>query len=393
MPQNFNFNTPTRIAFGAGRVDKLGADVARLGGDGATVLLVSDPGVADAGLTGQVQGILEGADLTVVSFTDVKSDPLATSADEAAELARSRGASAVVGLGGGSALDTAKLAAALVPAQENAEHFALGANPLPRGGLPRVCIPTTAGTGSEVTRTSVITSADGRKLWVWSEGLRATMALLDPALTVGLPAGLTAATGIDAMVHAIEGCTTRRANPMSDAYCLHAVRLLADGALMRAITAPDDLEARGSVMLAATLAGVGFDATATGIAHAMGHALGALAGVHHGRAVGLCLSAALAWNAEAAPAAHGAVARALGAPCDGLDDDAAAALAAPAFTALLKATGLPVSLADAGLGDDDVDRLADLTMAPENATMRASNCRDVELSDAQDIARRVLSAA
>ena len=102
MPQNFNFNTPTSIAFGAGRVAKLGADVARLGGDGATVLLVSDPGVADAGLTGQIQGILEAADLTVVSFTDVKSDPLATSADEAAALARSRGASVVVGLGGGS---------------------------------------------------------------------------------------------------------------------------------------------------------------------------------------------------------------------------------------------------------------------------------------------------
>ena len=393
MPQNFNFNTPTRIAFGAGRVEKLGADVARLGGDGATVLLVSDPGVAAAGLTGRVQAILEAAGLTVATFTDVKSDPLASSADDAAELARSRGAAAVVGLGGGSALDTAKLAAAMAPADDDAEHYALGANPLPRGGLPRVCVPTTAGTGSEVTRTSVITSADGRKLWVWGEGLRATLALLDPTLTVGLPAGLTAATGIDATVHAIEGCTVRRANPMADSYCLHAIRLLAGGALENAVSAPDDIEARGTVLLAATLAGIGFDATGTGIAHAMGHALGALAGVHHGRAVGLCLNAALAWNAEAAPAAHAAVARALGASCDGLDDNAAATLAAPAFSALLKATGLPVSLADAGLSEADAEPLAALTMAPENGPMRDANCRDVALADALSIARRLLGAA
>ncbi len=393
MPRNFSFQSPTRIAFGLGRIDKLGADLARLGGDGAAVLLVSDPGVAEAGLVARVSAVLENAGLAVATFTDVKSDPLAASADAAAELARGRGAAAVVGLGGGSALDTAKLAAALAPAEAPAEHYALGANPLPRGGLPRVCVPTTAGTGSEVTRTSVITSADARKLWVWGEGLRADLALLDPSLTLGLPAGLTAATGIDATVHAIEGCTVRRANPLADAYCLQAIRLLAGGALVRAVEAPDDVEARGTVLLAATLAGIGFDATGTGIAHAMGHALGALAGVHHGRAVGLCLNAALAWNAEAAPTPHAAVAGALGAPCDGLDDEAAAALAAPAFTELIAAVGLPVSLADAGLGEADAGRLAELTMAPENTPMRDANCRDITADDARDIAQRVLGTA
>jgi len=397
MPEKFTAPSPVRIAYGEGRIDKLGDDLARLGGDrhAARVLLVSDPGVAEAGLTGRVAAVLERAGVDAAVFTELKSDPLAASADAAAAAARSHGASMVVGLGGGSALDIAKLAAAIAPAAEPAEHYALALNPLPRGGLPRILIPTTAGTGSEVTRTSVITSKDGRKLWAWGDALRADLAILDPTLTVALPEMLTAATGIDAVVHAIEACTVRRGNPMSDAYGLHAIRLVAGNAggaksaLTRALAEPDDLEARGELMIAAALAGIAFDATGTAIAHAMGHALGVLGGVHHGHAVGLCLNAALAWNAEAAPARHAAVARALGAPCDGLDDADAATLAAPAFNALLRASGLSLSLADLAI---DAADLADLAMAPENAPMRDANCREVTKQDALDIARRVLGA-
>ena len=397
MPEKFTAPSPVRIAYGEGRIDKLGDDLARLGGDrhAARVLLVSDPGVAEAGLTGRVAAVLERAGLDAAVFTELKSDPLAASADAAAAAARSHGAAMVVGLGGGSAPDIAKLAAAIAPAAEPAEHYALALNPLPRGGLPRILIPTTAGTGSEVTRTSVITSQDGRKLWAWGEALRADLAILDPTLTVALPETLTAATGIDAVVHAIEACTVRRGNPMSDAHGLHAIRLIAGNtggagsALTRALANPNDLDARGELMIAAALAGIAFDATGTAIAHAMGHALGVLGGVHHGHAVGLCLNAALAWNAEAAPARHAAVARALGAPCDGLDDEDAAALAAPAFNALLRGSGLSLSLADLAI---DAADLAALAMAPENAPMREANCREVTNQDALDIARRVLGA-
>jgi alcohol dehydrogenase class IV len=398
MPEKFTFHSPVRVAFGKGRIDKLGDDLARLGGGrhASRVLLVSDPGVAEAGLTGRVAAVLERAGIDAAVFTELKSDPLAASADAAAAAARSHGASMVVGLGGGSALDIAKLAAAIAPAAaEPAEHYALALNPLPRGGLPRILVPTTAGTGSEVTRTSVITSQDGRKLWAWGDALRADLAILDPTLTVALPETLTAATGIDAVVHAIEACTVRRGNPMSDAYGLHAIRLVAGNAggaasaLTRALAEPGDLDARGELMIAAALAGIAFDATGTAIAHAMGHALGVLGGVHHGHAVGLCLNAALAWNAEAAPARHAAVARALGAPCDGLDDEDAATLSSVAFGKLLQGSGLPLSLADKSI---DARALAALTMAPENAPMREANCRDVSEQDALDIARRVLGA-
>ena len=390
MAAPFTFAVPTRIAFGPGRADKIGRDAARLGGEGGRVLLVADPGIA--ALTDRIEAALCATGATVARFTEIRSDPLAASVDAAAARARASDATLVVGLGGGSSLDVAKLAAAIALGEAPAESFALAAAPLPARGLAKICLPTTAGTGSEVTRTAVFTSADGRKLWAWGEALRADLALIDPSLTLGLPPALTAATGADAMVHAIEGCTVRRANAMADAPCLHAIRLLAGGALARAVAVPDDLAARSAVMIAATLAGMGFDATGTGIAHAMGHALGALAGVHHGRAVGLCLDAALAWNAEAAPARHAAVARALGAPCDGLDEADAAALAAPAYRRFLETVGLTRSLAADGLGPADAPRLAALTMAPENEPMRAANCRPVSEADARALAERLLTA-
>ncbi len=389
MPQRFTFHAPTRIVFAPGRLAKIGDDVARLAGPAARALIVTDPGVA--ALAEKAAAALSAAGHRVETFAEVKSDPLAASVDAAAEIVRRNEVGCVVGLGGGSALDVAKLAAAIAGDDKPAERYALGAEPLPRKGAPRICVPTTAGTGSEATRTAVFTDGQGRKVWAWGEALRADLALLDPELTVGMPSALTAATGVDALVHAIEGTTVRRANPASDALCLHAIRLLAGGALARACAAPDDIEARSTVQIAATLAGIGFDGTGTGIAHAMGHALGALAGVHHGRAVGLCLNAALAWNAEAAPARHAAVARALGVACDGLDEAEAAARAAPAFRALLERVGLSLSLADAGLGPSDAERLAALTMAPENAPMREANCRPIEAKDARALAERLLS--
>lgn len=389
----FSFIAPTTVAFGVNRVDEIAGDVDRLAGKAASVLIVSDPGVVKAGIAARVAKALEAGGHRASVFSDVRSDPLSAQIDGAAKAARDAGARIVVGVGGGSALDVAKLAATIAPSGRPAEDFGLMANPLPKDGLPRICVPTTAGTGSEVTRTTVMTTADHRKVWAWGDRNRAHLALLDPTLTVALPAHLTAATGIDAAVHAIEGATVRRAQPFADAPCLHAIRLLAGGALVRAVKQPDDLEARGAVLMAACLAGIGFDATGTGVAHAMGHAIGAIAGVHHGRAVGLCLNAALAWNAEANPARFAAVARALGAPCDGLSDDQAAALAAPAFERLLRAAGVRVGLDDHGLGPNDVARVAALTLAEENKPMCESNVRAITPEAARDLATRLLTAA
>jgi alcohol dehydrogenase class IV len=389
----FTFAAPTTVAFGPGRIKEIAGDADRLAGKAARVLVISDPGVVNAGLAARAVEALEAGGHTVTLFADVRSDPLSAQIDAAAGAARDCGARLVVGIGGGSSLDVAKLAATIAPSGRPGEDFALGRNALPKDGLPRICVPTTAGTGSEVTRTSVFTTAAHRKVWAWGERNRAHLALLDPELTLALPAKLTAATGIDAMVHAIEGATVNRANACADAPCLHAIRLLSSGALERAVKTPDDVEARGAVLMAATLAGIGFDATGTGIAHAMGHAIGAIAGVHHGRAVGLCLNAALAWNAEAAPARHAAIARALGAAVDGMDEARAAALAAPAFERLIRAVGLEVSLAGDGLTAKDAGRIAKLTLAEENKPMCQANARRVTPEAARILAERLLAAA
>src|SRR5262249_22239588 len=156
--------------------------------------------------------------------------------------------------------------------------------PLPAKPLPKICIPTTSGTGSETTKVSVFTNAKDEKVWGWGDALSADLALLDPRLTVGLPSHLTAATGIDALVHAIEPRPLRRANPLTDGICLQAIRFTA-AYLPRAVPAPDDIEARAQVQIAASLAGIAIDNSGTGVAHALGHALGALGHVHHGRAV------------------------------------------------------------------------------------------------------------
>jgi alcohol dehydrogenase class IV len=386
----FSYGPTTPVAFGVDRSRKLARDIAGLGVGDRPVLLVSDPALG--ALADEIAGQLVAAGLKVGRYSDVRSDPLGSQVDAAAEAARALGAATVVGLGGGSTLDVAKFAAAIAPAAEPADHYQLAANPLPKAGLKKICLPTTAGTGSETTRVSVFTNAKGEKVWAWGDALRADLALLDPRLTVGLPPHLTAATGVDALVHAIEACTIRRANPLNDAICLQAIRLLASS-LKRAVEVPGDLDARGQVQIAAAAAGIGIDNSGTGIAHAMGHALGAVGHVHHGRAVGLCLRAALDWNAAADPVRHAAVATALGVPSEGRDAAALAKDLPEAYDRFLRSVGLPISLAGDGLTVADAPRLAAVTMAPENKSMRDSNIREITLADAERIAGLVLSAA
>src|SRR6185369_1906128 len=264
-------------------------------------------------------------------FTDIRSDPLAAQIDAAAERARSSAAKVVVALGGGSSLDSAKLAAACAVAQQPASHYKLAQNPLPEKPLPIICLPTTAGTGSEATRVSVYTLQSGEKVWAWGDALRPSLSILDPKLTIGLPPHLTAATGVDALVHAIEATTIRRANIMNDGVCLQAIRLVVKH-LPRAVAQGDDLDARQAMQIAACLAGQAIDNSGTGIAHA----LGAVGHIHHGRAVGLCLRAAIGWNAEAGVERHAQVAQAMGVPSEGRAARDVAKDLAPAFDKFLR---------------------------------------------------------
>lgn len=391
MPTPFTAALAGSIAFGAGRLDGLSDDVTALTGTGARVLVVGDTGMTQLGIVARAETILTKGGHSVATLGDLTGEPTDAAIDAAAAAARRHRAVLVVGIGGGSALDTAKLAAGIAPADKPAIAYGLCAVPLPSQPLRKILVPTTAGTGSETTRTAVFADKTGRKLWAWGDELRADLALLDPALAIALPRHLTAATGVDALVHAIEAATVKRGNPVATAFALEAIRLGAAN-LPRAVDRPDDLEARGAMAVAAALAGLAIDIAGTGIAHAIGHALGTIARVHHGRAVGLCLGAALAWNAEAAPMPHAAVARALGVAEGGQDEVALARAGAAAYDALLDRVGVPRSLADHGLSAGDVDRLAAIGMDVENAPMRENNARAVDEEAMKRLVARVLAA-
>jgi alcohol dehydrogenase len=375
----FELARTPRITAGIGARER----IAGLAGSEGHALLVADPGLKTTGLIEEVAGGLRKRGLGLTIFDGFQSDPTIAQADVAAALARSEKSGVVVCLGGGSALDLGKAVAAIAPAPESAAHYQLFANPLPARGLRKICIPTTSGTGSETTRTAILTRDDHAKVWLWGDEIKADEVVLDPELTVSLPASLTAATGVDALVHAVEAATNRNANPTAGLYAHEAIRLVARY-LVAAVENPRDLEARAGLQWAAAYGGVAIDNCGTAIAHALGHAIGSLRPVHHGRAVGIAMLASLPWNVENNPA-FAACAVDMGA-----EPTARGFIAA--YEKLLRASGVKLSLA-AEFAGVSAQELAAQTARPENAAMRDSNARAASEADLIMLAREVLSVS
>lgn len=287
---NFNVGRVPPITFGAGRIVKVPSLVAGLGG--GPVFIVADAFLTTSGATEKLADLLQTKGLSVEIAADVIGEPKETLVDALCERARQSGAKVVIGFGGGATMDAAKLVAAIAPSKRPAREFALAAQPLPGNGLPAIAIPTTAGTGSEVTRTSVVSTQDGQKSWFWGEELMFSQAVLDPELILSLPPHLTAWTGIDAVAHALEGATARTTHPAGLLYGLEALRILSE-ALPKAIADGSDIETRGQVLWASTVAGLALHNCNTHMGHNMSHALGSLVRVHHGLATGISLEVSL----------------------------------------------------------------------------------------------------
>jgi alcohol dehydrogenase class IV len=370
------------IAIGAGRATDLGKDVRGLPGSPDRALLVIDPALGP--VRAGIETSLAREGIVVAAFDRLGGEATEVQADAAAEMARGCRAQAVIGVGGGSALDIAKLAAAIAPGREGASYYQFCANPLPGAPLPAICVPTTAGTGSETTTTAVFVNRAGRKAWAWGPTLAAEKAVLDPELSVSLPPALTAATGIDALTHAVEACTNRNRFAANDVFCHEAIRLVA-AHLPTAVREPGNLAAREGMLLAATLAGIGINNAGTAIAHNIAHALGSLGKVHHGRAAGLGLRASLPWNVTVNAPAYAAAAKALGGPAE-------AAALPELVDALVRKVGLKVSLADELPGVTPGILAREMALS-ENASMRKSNARSASDGDLLTLARAVLEAA
>ena len=376
----FSFLGINAVSFGINRVEQLASDIAKLNRKSTEVFVISDVGVAEAGITDHIRGVLLRSGYHVSVFNELVGEPYSAVIDKAAKLLRQLDHAVVVGVGGGSVLDVAKFAAVIAADEIPAEDYALCARPLPNPCIKRIMIPTTSGTGSEVTRTAVFTNSKGNKVWAWGQELLPDLVLLDPRLTDSLPADITASTGLDAMVHAIEACTCRNRNPMADALGLHAIRL-ARQHLMTAIEKPGDLDARSGMLIASTLAGCAFAQTGTAAAHSIGHALATIAGIPHGRAVTIGMEVLLPWNAETSPEAHAAVAEALG-YAKSADQSAAA------FRALIERSGVDRSLSGEGI---EPETLARVMMSAENMPMLENNARPISKKDALELARRILA--
>ncbi|MCE7519285.1 iron-containing alcohol dehydrogenase [Vreelandella titanicae] len=302
---HFHTGRQTPIIAGPDSLKQLPELRRRLGA--SRYMVISDQGLAATGLVDALVDDL-AVDAEVDTFLAPAGEPSVASADAAAAAVRAlTGRPLVIGLGGGTALDIAKLVAALAESPGDMENYLLAMNPW-AGRVPAVMVPTTSGTGSEVTRTSILTDTQGRKLWAWGDELLPDAVLLDPALTRNLPAPLTATTGLDAFVHALEATTGQGRHAFIEAPALQAIRQVGE-TLPIAVATPHDLEARQRMQEAACLAGQAIDNGGTGIAHNIGHALGSCYHLPHGVAVTLALEASLAWSvtgneARFTPAAH-----------------------------------------------------------------------------------------
>jgi alcohol dehydrogenase class IV len=385
----FTYNLAPSIKFGCGLAAKIGEELESRY-DGKRVVMISDPGVVGAGLTDRAEASLKKNGFAVELFSDLTGEASIMSLDSAAKLIRTAKPSVVIGLGGGSALDVAKLATVMASANQGAEYYALTANPLPPRAAAVTLLPTTAGTGAEVTRTAVFANSENRKVWAWGHELAADLVILDPELTLSLPESLTAATGLDAMVHAIEACTVKKSHLLAQSFGLHAIRLGIQN-LEKAIEHPEDLDVRGKLLIASTLAGMALDGAGAGLAHSIGHALGTIAGIHHGRAVALVLDVVFPKNAATAIEAHAQIAAALGVQSCTAPPEDLAKMGAQAFSDFIRRTGMAISLKQDGLGEDDLEQLVDVIHSSENTPMSYNNCYAAGEEDIRKFARQLLS--
>lgn len=382
--QTFAFHAAKSVIVAPGAVGQLADHVRRLGA--RHVLVVTDPGVARAGLVEPVLAALRDAGLAVSCFADVEPEPPVEVVLRAAEQARASGAGCVVGFGGGSSLDAAKLAALLAASDTRLEDI-YGVDKVRGARLPLVLIPTTAGTGSEVTPIAIVTTGENMKQGVVSPVLLPDVALLDADLTLGLPAHVTAATGIDAMVHAIEAYTSKRLkNPLSDSLAREALRLLAAN-IRRACEMPSDREARQAMLVGACMAGMAFANAPVAAVHALAYPVGARFHVPHGLSNSLVLGPVLRFNLPVALPLYAELAQQV-VPHAGGSPEARAAAFIDTLEALPAALGLPARLADVGIAAKDIDLLADDAM--RQTRLLVNNPRELSRDDAAALYRQAL---
>jgi alcohol dehydrogenase len=354
--QVFDFFIPSVSRMGVGAVKKVGESAKFLGGTKA--LIVTDKGLSGNGMAGQIKGLLEDAGIRALIYDGAEPNPTDLNVRAGLAVYNDNGCDMLVSLGGGSSHDCCKGIGIMASNSGDIRDYA-GIDTVPNPLPPFIAINTTAGTASEMTRFAVITNTDIQVKMIYATPrITPAIAINDPVLMVGMPAALTAATGMDALTHAIEAYVAALANPVTDACALAAISLVAEW-LPQAVANGENLAARDKMAYAEYLAGMAFNNAGIGIVHAMAHQPGALLNKPHGVCNAILLPHGCSFNLIAAPRRFADIAAALGVNIAGLAPMEAAEKGVEAIRGLSRAVGIPAGLAEIGVEEKDIEMLAD----------------------------------
>jgi len=374
------FLSPNKISIGLGAAKQVGLESKALGGKKA--LIVTDPGVVKAGLIDGIQASLESEKVHTGIFDRVVAEPPARVIDESAQIARQEGYDIIIGVGGGSALDAAKGVSIMAINRGKVLDYA-GIDQVPKGGLPKILLPTTGGTGSEASRVFVVTDeAENTKKVVYSNFNLADVAIIDPLLSISMPPVVTADTGMDALVHAIEAYVSVNATPFSDILAVEAIRLIAES-LPIAYVKGSDIGARYNMALAANLAGLAFTSGGLGAVHGLAYVLGTEYHMSHGRSNAIMLPHVMDYNKIGNLHRYARIAEAMGENIQGLSAYEAAGKSVDAVKKLLEAVNISISLPDYGIRHEELPKLVEGGM--KQSRLFVPNPRDLSKEDVEKI--------
>ena len=356
----FNINHLTPVIFGEGVSQDTGKKLKEYGV--TKVFCIYDKGIKDAGIVDKIIPTIRAEDIKIVEFGGVLPDPPDTLVDQAGEIGRKEGVDGVLGIGGGSSLDTAKAVNVLLGNPGSISAY-FGRDVVQKPSKPLFAIPTTAGTGSEVTGVAVISNTkEEKKQGVRGKNCIPTLAIVDPSLTLELPPQITAATGMDAFSHAAEAFTSIMNNPMSDILALEAMSLIPKY-LPVAVKEGSNAEARSKMMFASTIAGMAFNDAVTHLGHAIAHTMGAKFHVPHGTGCGLAIPAVIEYISDVMPERVKAIGKVIGLDLhDSLSNPEAGAAVADSIRKMLRAIGIP-TLKELDIKESGLDKIAEHTPA------------------------------
>ncbi|WP_078555259.1 iron-containing alcohol dehydrogenase [Bacillus alkalicellulosilyticus] len=380
----FRYELPTAIEFGIGSIHDLASHVKALGG--TKVLLVTDPGVQKAGVTDKLVLILQKHEIAYEIYNDIEPDPDIEGVMRGSDLAKQQGCDCVVGLGGGSSLDTAKAIGLMLKNEGHIRDY-VGINKVRHKGAPVIAIPTTAGTGSEITIWSVLSDKQEKvKLSVGSAYNCPDVTICDPELTVSLPAPLTASTGMDALTHALESYVNKATQPISEGLSLQSMKLVAKS-LRTAVSQGDNLEARYDMLMASLIAAMAFNPTRLGLSHALAIPLGAHFKIPHGIVNAILLPEVMEFNLPGNLQKFKEIAQLFGMPVEGLSPRDAAAQSVLAIRQLKEDVGIKETLSDFGVTEEALSYICEEAMLSGNVPV---NPRQPTIEDLKQICRQAM---